>query len=331
MNNKFVIAFIFSMMLMISTIKSYADSPITSTDISDAYLDIEMVKKAKSEGIINLEIANFLSAPTNPIDIKAAVINALSWQVGGKTNADLFSRFLYNKSVKDLNLDLLNGDEIFCLGYLLIMDDYSHPEKAIPLLQKAKKKIDNSFTVSIILALAEAQEVMDSDWCEAWKKTEEIIRSEQLKQDLRSQARKIILDYMSGYQDSCKASLKDESRLNLTSETPTEAALSVSVHNETGYDLTEVKYVKEMGNAKSLVGKTRRLPNGGFHIFSLKKEGVYRVYASFIMSGKKIYAKGNANNLQAGGRYTLTLMKVVVSQSGSSLNFIDQREFDAIK
>lgn len=244
----------------------------------------------------------------------------------------MFSQLLYNKSVKDLNLDILSRDEIFCLGYLLIMDDYFHPEKAIPLLQKAKKNMDNSFTVSIILALAEAQEIMSLDWCEAWRKIEAITRNNNLKQDLRPQAKNIILDYMSGYQASCKEPEKEESRLNLTSETPTEAALiSVSVHNETGYDLSEVKYVKEMGNAKSLVGKTQRLPNGGFHTFGLKKEGAYRVYASFIMSGKKVYAKGNANNLQAGGSYTLTLMTVLVSQSGSNLNFIDQREFDAIK
>jgi hypothetical protein len=110
-----------------------------------------------------------------------------------------------------------------------------------------------------------------------------------------------------------------------------EAALKVKVINRTGYDLIEVKYVQEMGVNKSLVGLTRQLANGGSHTFNLDKAGAYRVYASFIMGGRKIYAKGNANKLQDGGRYSLTLKKVVFNESGAGLNFIDQSEFDAIK
>jgi hypothetical protein len=110
-----------------------------------------------------------------------------------------------------------------------------------------------------------------------------------------------------------------------------EAALKVTVINQTGYDLIEVKYVQEKGVNKSLVGMTRQLANGSSHTFDLGKAGAYRVYASFIMGGKKIYAKGNANNLQDGGRYSLTLKKVVFNDSGAGLNFIDQSEFDAIK
>jgi hypothetical protein len=110
-----------------------------------------------------------------------------------------------------------------------------------------------------------------------------------------------------------------------------EADSSVTVKNETGYDLEEVKYVQELGAAKSLVGQARLLANGASHTFRLKEGGAYRVYASFHMGGKKVYAKGNANNLRDGGQYRLTLKKVVVSQSGSSLNFINQSEFDAIR
>jgi hypothetical protein len=110
-----------------------------------------------------------------------------------------------------------------------------------------------------------------------------------------------------------------------------EAALSVIIKNETGYDLEEVKYVREIGDAKSLVGESKGLANGGSHTFVLKEGGVYRVYASFTMASKKVYAKGNANNLQDGAQYMLTLKKVVISEGGASLKFIDQGEFDAIK
>ena len=68
---------------------------------------------------------------------------------------------------------------------------------------------------------------------------------------------------------------------------PAEAALKVKVINQTGYDLIEVKYVQERGVNKSLVGLTRQLANGGSHTFDLEKAGAYRVYASFIMAGKR--------------------------------------------
>ncbi len=110
-----------------------------------------------------------------------------------------------------------------------------------------------------------------------------------------------------------------------------EASLSVTVCNETGYDLEEVKYVQETGVSRSLTGYAQQLANGGAHTFRLKKGGNYCVYASFIMGEKKVYARGNPNNLRDGGQYRLTLKKVVFSQSGDSLNFIDRSEFDAIK
>jgi hypothetical protein len=106
---------------------------------------------------------------------------------------------------------------------------------------------------------------------------------------------------------------------------------SVTVKNETGYDLSEIKYVQEIGKTNSLVGRAQQIRNGNSCTFSLKKEGFYRVYAALIMGGKKTYAKGNANKLQDGGRYILTLTEVIVNKEGTNLNFIDQSEFDAIK
>ena len=110
----------------------------------------------------------------------------------------------------------------------------------------------------------------------------------------------------------------------------TEADLSVMVKNETGYDLEEVKYVQEMGTTKTLVGQTQNLANGKSYSFSFRQGGAYRIYASFTMGGKKIYAKGNNNSMTNGARYELTLTKVIFSD-GAGLKFIDKGEFYAIK
>lgn len=186
---------------------SYADSPITATDFYEAYLDVKMVQRAHLEGVMGIEIAEFLSTPENPIDAKAAVINALSWRFEGKNNAELYTYYLgllYHMPITELDTDFLSADEIFCLGYLTAMDNYFHPENAIPLLEEAHKLMKDSFTVSIVLALAKAQIAFEMDWCEVWKLIERVLENRALKQDLRPEATKIIVDYMILYKDYCE-------------------------------------------------------------------------------------------------------------------------------
>ena len=186
---------------------SHADSPITATDFYEAYMDVKMVERAHLEGVIGLEIAEFLTSPENPIDVKAAVINGLSWRFEGKKNAELYAYYLallYHVSVTELDTAFLSPDEIFCIGYLTIMDDYFHQDYAIQLLEEAHEKNKDSFAVSIILAIAKAQRAFDSDWCEVWKLTEEVLQNKELKQDLRPEATKRIIDYMILYKEYCR-------------------------------------------------------------------------------------------------------------------------------
>ncbi len=186
---------------------SRADSPITATGFHEAYMDVKMVERAHTEGVMGLEIAEFLTSTENPIDAKAAVINALSWKFDGKSNAELYAYYLallYHVSVTELDTEFLSADEIFCLGYLTAMDDYFHPEKALPLLEEAHKLMKESFTVSIILALVRGQAVLDYDWCEVWRLTEEVLKNKELKHDLRPESVKMIIDYMILYKEYCK-------------------------------------------------------------------------------------------------------------------------------
>ena len=77
-----------------SSATSRADSPITATDFYKAYMDVKMVQRAHLEGVMGLEIAEFLSSPDNPIDVKAAVINDLSWKFDGKNNPEKYANYL---------------------------------------------------------------------------------------------------------------------------------------------------------------------------------------------------------------------------------------------
>ncbi|MCX7745830.1 MAG: stalk domain-containing protein [Clostridia bacterium] len=187
-------------LLLTACLPVFADSPLTSTQISDAYQDIDMVRKAGQVKVITNEIAEFLFSAENPIDIKAAVINALGWDAEEQENVETYCELIYNKPLKDLKLESLSGEELFCIGYLTAMDDYFSPQRAKPILEKAEAKIKNSLTVSVITALVKAQEALhENKSFTVWKLVDEVVNNKALMQDLRPEAVRIILDYISLY------------------------------------------------------------------------------------------------------------------------------------
>ena len=65
-----------------------ADSPLTSTDFSEAYLEEPIIAAAsKTDGRITNELMDYLTDDNNPVDVKMAVINKLGWNIDGKTNS----------------------------------------------------------------------------------------------------------------------------------------------------------------------------------------------------------------------------------------------------
>ncbi|AEG60397.1 copper amine oxidase N-terminal domain-containing protein [Desulforamulus ruminis] len=178
---------------------SFADTPVTSTPFANAYKDRQIVEEAMTWGVPTEEITRFLQDPKQSLDIKAAVINAMyqqqTWEV--RNHAELYAEQRYDKPVADLDLKDLNGDELFCLGYLILLDDYLTPQKAIPYLEEAKIKNPQSFTVSMILALAKAQSSMrTNDGNNLWDLTEPVFTDSFLTQDMKKEAVQIIKDYM---------------------------------------------------------------------------------------------------------------------------------------
>lgn len=187
----------------------HADSPITSTDFFQAYMDVPMVAKAvQSDGILTKEMAAFLSSDKVPVDHKAAVINGLSWDIDGKQNASLYFDFLvqkyYGSKIDSFTLEPFSGDEIFCLGYLRAMDDYFNVLAALDIFDMAWAVNDTSFTISMIYAIVEAQEAMDYDWCEVWLLVEDVLNDDILIMDMRKEAVTIIVDYMKLYEEDCE-------------------------------------------------------------------------------------------------------------------------------
>jgi hypothetical protein len=174
-----------------------ADSPLTSTPIYESYKDVSIVKSAHKKGAMNKKLADYLHSSKNEIDVKAAVVNAIGWDINGTDNTEQYSSIIFGKKLIELDIKTLSADDAFVIGYLQALDDYFHPEKALPYLEAAHEKNNTSFTVAIILALAQAQSIMDKgDWCKMWEIIRQVYNDKSLYTDMREAAKKIIKDYM---------------------------------------------------------------------------------------------------------------------------------------
>lgn len=197
--------FIFLFIGMLFSQNLFADSPLTSTIISEAYKDSEIIQLAsKTDGSLTIELMNYLTEDKNPIEIKIALINVLGWDFDGKNNSTQFYDYLKEKN--DLkNINKASAEILICYAYLKAMDNYFDVDDAIKYAQKAKSKNEeNSYTINIICALIEAQKAMDSDWCEVYKLTNNVRVNTTLNKDMKDDAIKIIFEYMDLYKDSCK-------------------------------------------------------------------------------------------------------------------------------
>ena len=185
-----------------------AGSPLSQIKFYSAYQMNEKVQLAENRGILDGEIAFYLMDESVLLENKAAVINALSWGEKGKNNTDTYKMFLgrkYGKSYLDLNLDELKGDELFCLGYMIFMDENRDLSEAIPVLERAKANNEKSFTVNLIYSLSLAQVfINDSEDCRAWEFCNNFRNNEELTQDMNQAAVDIIFSSIDEYKVDCE-------------------------------------------------------------------------------------------------------------------------------
>ena len=139
----------------------FADSPLTSTPISEAYKDSKIVQLASTtEGRLTIELMNYLNESMHPVELKIAVINQLGWGFNGFNNAYYFYEYLqekYNFKDTDEFLNQASADLLISLAYLQAMENYFNVDEPIIYALKARSKNNESYTINIICALIEAQ------------------------------------------------------------------------------------------------------------------------------------------------------------------------------
>jgi hypothetical protein len=194
-----LIALVATLLVLGGARRARADSPITSTDFYEAYLDVPMVVRAHAVGHMTPEIASYLESPVNPLDVRVAVINALGWDFHGKGDADTFARLAWGRPAAAVIPAPLRGDELLVLGYLEVMDDYFHPARGLAVVEKAKEKLPHSLTAAAVVGLARAQRDMDKSFCVAGRDWSAVVDDASLQQDFRPQAVTAIQSYMGAY------------------------------------------------------------------------------------------------------------------------------------
>ncbi len=196
----------FILCLVLGSPLAKADSPLTSTYFAANYPEYPIIEKAVFDRAFNDDVAAFLLDSKKPIDAKAALINAIGWNYDGTHNADIFKGHLAKKhgtTTAGLQLSSLNADELLCLGYMMAMDNYFVVDDAMNILQMAKDKKPSSFTISIILAMVQAQKTMETDFCKVWTLTTDVLNDKTLKRDMKRISIQNIVDYTILYKTDC--------------------------------------------------------------------------------------------------------------------------------
>ena len=197
----------------------YADSPLTSTDLTEGYEKDEMVQYAKaSGGNLDDQLLEFLLDDKNPLHRRLVVINAVGWESGSSESRtyDLLGALSKQLSIElDMllsydteRLNTIVSSEIYlCLAYIAAMENHlESPDFLFEYLEIAcqDKKIQKSFTAMAVIGLIRAQHFMDYDWCLVYEQTD-ILRQHKrnFKMDLSKKAYQNIYEYMDLYAEYC--------------------------------------------------------------------------------------------------------------------------------
>ena len=231
------------MFVLLPVKTALADSPVTSTAFHQAYLDVPIVQSAVEAGYVTEVLAEFLADEAAPLDIRAAVINAIGWEDGRGGRAESFVKFAYGQTMEELDWSALRGDELLVIGYLLALDDYMDTTQAEALLLDARRKLETSFTAAIVHAIVKSQgPMLPSTWEEAWKIAAAVVHDDRLQMDMRPEAAEIIFDYMGLYSGKKLINpFSAENRLTLREGEPTFTLNGGTFRIDPQYDASPVR------------------------------------------------------------------------------------------
>ena len=198
-----------ALLLTLSWALMWADSPLTSTDFAENYKDHPMVQVAlnlhgdDADPYVPVSILDFLANKKSPIDVRLAVINAISWNFEGKSSGEQLYEYLskrYKAKTTDKLVKKLDAGTLAVYAYAKAMSDYFDVKEAQELGHKAvKKDKSKSFSVAFITSLIDAQVYLDSDWGMVYKVVNNVLHDGSLHLDMRQDAIDSVMEYINEY------------------------------------------------------------------------------------------------------------------------------------
>ncbi len=185
-----------------------ASQPVILTDFHRSFSYLEEVQHVLDHGAIDGRVIGYLIDQNNPIDEKAGIMNALVVNNKNHSNALTFKQYVarkYKGNWESLNLEKLTADELFCLGYLTILDDKGKVDNGLPILELAAQKNQYSQTIQLFRALAAASvSIAAGNPCEGWEACQAVRKNTALNNDLDAGVSSLLYDIMESYNNGCQ-------------------------------------------------------------------------------------------------------------------------------
>ena len=196
-------------LMMAGCVAAWADSPLTSTDFSAAYADHPMVEMAGdfvigaifSEGDLPAPMAKFLTDKKSPIDVRLAMINKMGWDAAWAMEL-VEQCIMKNCKAKDEQQLVKKADAgaLIVYAYAKAMGDYFNVVDAQAIAHEAvKKNKGKSFSIDFVASLIDAQWCLDNDIEHLYGVVYEVINEYGDRQDMRTEAVNIVMDYIGLY------------------------------------------------------------------------------------------------------------------------------------
>lgn len=193
----FVFAFLFVSML------SFADSPLTSSKFYQHYIGNPLVYEASETHDLSWDMAEYILDANNPIAIKVAIINALSW--GDKAEGNYSGLVSIAMDVKQPPsasklFNILDGKTLICFAYLKALSDYFDVKGAVKMAKMAQKKDKDSYCVNFIAALIQSQDNFNANkWAMVYTVLDKVNNTTWRYDDLSDEAAASVMEYINLY------------------------------------------------------------------------------------------------------------------------------------
>ena len=191
----------------VAPLPARAETPFAAVDISPAYPDAPMVRKARAAEKVNRELVDFLRSKT-PLDARFAALMPFALRLIGTPWADEYAQLAYGTTAAKVSTKSLPADEIAVLAYILAMDQFSAiTPRTLAMFDEARRKAPSSLFLALLSHMAHAQRFMASPntYCGVWRGADAVLRDPKLALDMRLGGLDVALDYLVNFRDSCVA------------------------------------------------------------------------------------------------------------------------------